>query len=68
MLEIAIALIVGFALGYGVREWVPADDAKRRDTDEVFRAHVEFCISLQKTDFASPHQRWRHAAHDWRSV
>ena len=22
MLEIAIALIVGFALGYGVREWV----------------------------------------------
>jgi hypothetical protein len=55
MLEIAIALIVGFALGYGVREWVPADDAKRRDSDEVFRAHVEFCISLQKTDFAYPH-------------
>src|SRR5262245_57400948 len=25
-----IALIVGFAAGYGVREWFPANDAKRR--------------------------------------
>ena len=33
MLEIAIALIVGFALGYGVREWVPADGANWRDSD-----------------------------------
>ena len=25
-----IALIVGFAAGYGVREWVSRDDTKRR--------------------------------------
>ena len=45
MLEIAIVLIVGFGLGYGVREWGPAaaarpsihpvcaDGAKQRDGD-----------------------------------
>jgi hypothetical protein len=39
MLEIAIALIVGFALGYGVRaSGFPTDGAERRDCDVVFRA------------------------------
>jgi len=48
MLEIAIVLIVGFGLGYGVREWGPAaaarpsilavcaDGAKQRDGDVPF--------------------------------
>ena len=33
MPEIAITLIVGFALGYGVRECVSADGAKRSGSD-----------------------------------
>jgi hypothetical protein len=36
MLEIAIALIVGFALGYGVREWV---FRRRRQAERHRRAH-----------------------------
>jgi hypothetical protein len=30
MLETIIALIGGFAAGYGLREWIPADGVKRR--------------------------------------
>jgi len=35
MLEIAIVLIVGFALGYGVREWV---SRRRRQAERRRRA------------------------------
>ena len=38
MLETAIVLIVGFGLGYGVREWFRADGGKRRGSDEPFGA------------------------------
>jgi len=32
-MEIVITLIVGFALGYGVREWISRHDTKRKDSD-----------------------------------
>jgi hypothetical protein len=42
------------------KQWVP--DALS------FSRHVESYISHQKTDFAYPHERWRHAEHNWGSV
>ena len=33
ILDLTMALTVGFALGYGVREWIPADAARRSDGD-----------------------------------
>jgi hypothetical protein len=40
MLEIAIALIVGFALGYGVREWV---SRRRRQAERQRRSFSRPC-------------------------
>jgi hypothetical protein len=41
VLEIAIPLIVGFALGYGAREWVSRQRGKRRDGDaRIIRQRV----------------------------
>jgi hypothetical protein len=35
MLEIAISLIVGFALGYGVREWAFRQDRSQQGVDAL---------------------------------
>jgi hypothetical protein len=48
-MEIAIALIVGFALGYGVREWVsrrrrPFDCQVRDIDEEVPHSHLSLTI------------------------
>ena len=39
MLETAIALIVGFALGYGVREWL---SRRRRQAENLKRARISY--------------------------
>jgi hypothetical protein len=53
MLQIAIALIIGFALGYGVREWV----SRRRRQAEARLKDIRLLPGMPGEVFIQTHER-----------